>query len=69
MVHKHERSLESLTNDSTRQRWELFHRAIASAKRSNKDAMRQAENAQQEADPAPETEPGQRKDPPLSIAR
>lgn len=28
-----------LKNDSARQRWELFHRAIAHAKQSNLDAM------------------------------
>lgn len=29
----------TLKNDSARQRWELFHRAIAHAKQSNLDAM------------------------------
>jgi hypothetical protein len=29
----------TLKNDSARQRWELFHRAIAHAKKSNLDAM------------------------------
>src|SRR5690606_25072126 len=35
MSQKYERSVESLKNESARQRWELFHRAIASAKQSN----------------------------------
>lgn len=29
----------SLQNESARQRWELFHRAIAQAKKSNLDAL------------------------------
>jgi hypothetical protein len=29
----------SLKNESARQRWELFHRAIAHAKQSNDDAL------------------------------
>ena len=28
-----------LKNESARQRWELFHRAIAHAKQSNRDAL------------------------------
>ena len=32
---KHETSVEALTSESARQRWELFHRAIAHAKESN----------------------------------
>ena len=35
----------SLKNDSARQRWELFHRAIAQAKQSNLDALEQGEAA------------------------
>lgn len=30
---------EALKNDSTRQRWDLFHRAIAFAKESNVSAL------------------------------
>lgn len=44
-----ETSLETLKNESTRQRWELFHRAIASAKQSNTQAMQQADEARQAA--------------------
>jgi hypothetical protein len=33
-----------LKNDSARQRWELFHRAIAHAKQSNDVAMDDAES-------------------------
>jgi hypothetical protein len=32
----------ALKNESTRQRWELFHRAIAHAKQSNVSAMQEA---------------------------
>lgn len=41
MSEKNDRSLEHLKNESARQRWALFHRAIASAKQSNTEAMRQ----------------------------
>lgn len=44
-----ETSLETLKNESTRQRWELFHRAIASAKQSNTKAMQQADAERQAA--------------------
>ncbi|NOX69544.1 MAG: hypothetical protein GXP15_10185 [Gammaproteobacteria bacterium] len=33
-----------LKNEASRQRWELFHRAIAHAKQSNSDAMQQTSN-------------------------
>jgi len=39
MNNKHQNSespVDSLKNESSRQRWELFHRAIAHAKESNK---------------------------------
>jgi len=32
---KNDSSVEALTSESARQRWELFHRAIAHAKESN----------------------------------
>jgi hypothetical protein len=32
---KNEAPIEALTSESARQRWELFHRAIAHAKESN----------------------------------
>jgi hypothetical protein len=37
-----ESPVAGLKNESSRQRWELFHRAIAYAKQSNSDAMQQA---------------------------
>lgn len=33
----------AIKNESTRQRWELFHRAIALAKQSNVSAMQEAD--------------------------
>lgn len=33
--------LEGFKNDATRQRWELFHRAIAHAKQSNAHALQE----------------------------
>jgi len=47
-------------NESSRQRWEMFHRAIAHAKQSNSDALQEAENAPAEC---------KRTGPLLSIAR
>lgn len=38
----------ALKNEAARQRWELFHRAIAHAKKSNNDAMEAAATAQAE---------------------
>jgi hypothetical protein len=35
----------ALKNEAARQRWELFHRAIAHAKKSNNDAMEAAQNS------------------------
>ena len=37
--------LAPLTSDSARQRWEMFHRAIAHAKRSNIDALHDDDSA------------------------
>jgi len=36
---KDESPIEALTSESARQRWELFHRAIAHAKESNNALM------------------------------
>jgi len=36
---KPESYVDSLTNESARQRWQLFHRAIAHAKQSNNAAL------------------------------
>jgi hypothetical protein len=61
--------LATLKNEATRQRWELFHRAIALAKQSNAEAMEVAEHPAQEGTlPASETV-RQRAEPLLSIAR
>jgi hypothetical protein len=44
----------SLKNESARQRWELFHRAIAHAKQSNDDALLEsAEGVRDAKNPAP----------------
>lgn len=40
----------SLKNESSRQRWELFHRAIAHAKESNHAAIADADAANEETD-------------------
>ena len=40
----------SLKNDSAKQRWELFHRAIAHAKASNDASMHEAESNTDVAD-------------------
>jgi hypothetical protein len=59
----------SLKNEATRQRWELFHTAIALAKQANADALDEADRLQQNANSeAPETV-RQRAEPLLSIAR
>jgi hypothetical protein len=35
--------IDALTNEFARQRWELFHRAIAHAKRSNVESMQEGD--------------------------
>jgi len=67
MSEKHDRSLESLKNESARQRWALFHRAIASAKQSNNEAMRQ--EYERTAAEAAASRDGQRAVRQLSIAQ
>jgi hypothetical protein len=42
-----------LKNESARQRWELFHRAIAHAKQSNNDAEIEADAAAAETGESP----------------
>lgn len=37
--------VDTLKNESARQRWELFHRAIAHAKESNDAALHEADTA------------------------
>lgn len=44
--------LEGICNEATRQRWELFHRAIAHAKQSNVSAL-QEEFGVEDDDPQP----------------
>ncbi len=57
---------EVLKNDSARQRWEWFHRAIALAKQSNSDALREVDEPPQ----GPVTDdPVGGDDPRLSVAR
>jgi hypothetical protein len=41
--------LDSLKNESARQRWELFHRAIAHAKQSNNDALADSDSSSSDA--------------------
>lgn len=55
-----ESAISGLTNEAARQRWELFHMAIAHAKKSNASALLEAE--------ASSSEPG-RAAPVLSVAR
>lgn len=61
-----EDGMEGWKNEATRQRWQLFHNAIARAKQSNAEAMAETDR-QQQSDPA--TSAGDRADPQLSIAR
>lgn len=44
-----ERPYEGFKNNAARQRWELFHRAIAEAKKSNSDALQEADRREQPA--------------------
>ena len=41
--HKPDYSVDALKSDAARQRWELFHRAIAHAKESNHAALLEAD--------------------------
>ena len=67
MSQRKEPSLDALKNESARQRWELFHRAIATAKRSNASALQEAERAAADADARPEKP--EKPEPQLSLAR
>ena len=40
---KSESPVDSLKNEASRQRWEMFHRAIAHAKESNNAALHEAD--------------------------
>lgn len=57
MSRKHkeiESPASTLQDEFTRQRWELFHRAIAHAKQSNNDALRETDGQSSDAGtPAP----------------
>jgi hypothetical protein len=57
---ENESPLSALKSESARQRWDMFHRAIAHAKQSNNDALQEAEMPASNAKPA---------GPMLSIAR
>ena len=53
MSNKHEKTdfpSETFKSDAVRQRWELFHRAIAYAKESNNAAMHEADTASSETE-------------------
>jgi hypothetical protein len=65
MTDKNERPFDALKSESARQRWELFHRAIAHAKQSNRAAMREAEALQDDGS----VDKPERPEPLLSIAR
>ena len=49
---KSDSPIDALKNESARQRWELFHRAIAHAKESNDASLRDAETAGGDAESA-----------------
>ena len=44
-VKKKDFPVDTLKNESARQRWELFHRAISYAKESNNAALHEADTA------------------------
>jgi hypothetical protein len=67
---KDEVSFEALKSESARQRWQLFHRAIAHAKQANSEAMEQANRTQQNGGSSEDGNTASpRPDPRLSIAR
>lgn len=67
---KDEVSFEALKSESARQRWQLFHRAIAHAKQANNEAMEQANPTRQDDGSSGEGNTvSARPDPRLSIAR
>ena len=45
--------VDGFRNEATRQRWDLFHRAIAQAKRSNVEALQAEQDAGHEATSSP----------------
>ena len=55
MSYKHsenESPTANLKNESSRQRWDMFHRAIAHAKQSNDRALAEAESQGSDAGPS-----------------
>lgn len=60
---------EALKNESARQRWQLFHRAIAHAKQSNYQALEADEAGRQEREGSDGQAGSTRSEPRLSIAR
>lgn len=48
-IKESESPASTLKNESARQRWDLFHRAIAHAKRSNDEALDDGESTANEA--------------------
>lgn len=70
MTHKNEQPFDTLKNESSRQRWELFHRAIAHAKQANTSAMQEADKLQDtDKSENKANDKLERPDPLLSIAR
>jgi hypothetical protein len=59
----------TLKNEAARQRWVLFHQAIAVAKQSNAEAMEEAERARRDTLAGVADGVRQRAEPILSIAR
>ncbi len=49
-LEKTDSPIESLKNEFARQRWELFHRAIAHAKESNNAALHEADAQSHDAE-------------------
>ena len=51
---KSESPFDSLTSDAARQRWQMFHRAIAYAKESNNASLAESDTLRDETDnPSP----------------
>jgi hypothetical protein len=68
-ISNNESRFATLKNEATRQRWELFHRAIALAKQSNADAMAEADRFQNSSSSEASEPVRHRAEPLLSIAR
>ena len=68
-ISNNELRFATLKNEATRQRWELFHRAIALAKQSNANAMAEADKCQSSSSSEASEPVRQRAEPLLSIAR